>query len=180
MNNIILIGLPGAGKSTMGVILAKTLGMKYTDTDIVIQETTGRLLQEIIDTDGTDTFLEIEERTILALDCHNTIIATGGSAVFSRKAMEHLKSGGCIIYLKISFDEMIERLSNIRTRGIVLHNGESLSEMYNERIPLYERYADIAIDCSGNHFEAAVENVLEAVSRPGHSCVTGFPAGNQD
>lgn len=180
MNNIILIGLPGAGKSTMGVILAKTLGMKYTDTDIVIQESDGRLLQDIIDTKGTDTFLEIEERTILALNCHNTVIATGGSAVFSRRAMEHLKSGGYIIYLKITFDEMIERLSNIRTRGIVLRKGESLPEMYTERIPLYERYADITIDCSGNHFEAAVENILDAVSRTGHSCGNGFPTGSRD
>lgn len=160
MTNIILIGMPGAGKSTIGVILAKTRGMKFVDTDIAIQETTGRLLQEIIDTDGPVEFKALEEKTILSLHCHNTIIATGGSAVFSGLAMEYLKSGGIVVYVKVSFDEMARRLRNITTRGIVLMDGQDLRDMYNERIPLYEKYADITLDCSQDDFETCVEKIM--------------------
>ncbi|MDP3563716.1 MAG: shikimate kinase [Methanoregula sp.] len=163
MKNIILIGMPGAGKSTMGVILAKTLGMKFIDTDIAIQETTGRLLQEIIDTDGPEAFRTIEEQTILSLRCRNTVIATGGSVVFSKPAMDHLKSKGIAIYLTISCEEMTRRLSNITTRGIVLVAGQSLSDMYNERIPLYEKYADITIDCSHDAFETCVGKLIDVL-----------------
>jgi len=165
MKNLILIGMPGAGKSTLGVILAKTLGWKFTDTDLVIQEMTGRLLQEIIDTNGIDAFKKIEEEAVLSLHCHNTVIATGGSVVFSKRAMNHLKDAGIALYLRISLDEMIRRLDNITTRGIVLASGESLPEMYNRRIPLYEKYADITIECSGDHFETVVGRVLEELSK---------------
>ena len=106
MKNIVLTGMPGAGKSTAGVILAKTLGMNFTDTDIAIQEREGRLLQEIIDTEGPDSFLKIEEKTILTLDGRNAVIATGGSVVSSRRAMEHLKRDGVVLYLKVSYEEM--------------------------------------------------------------------------
>ena len=163
MKNIILIGMPGAGKSTMGVILAKTLGMKFIDTDIVIQETTGRLLQEIINTDGPDAFKKIEEETVLSLHSHRTVIATGGSVVFSERAMDYLKSDGIAIYIHISFDEMARRLKNITTRGIVLVAGQGLREMYNQRIPLYEQYADITIDCSEDNFETCVEKVIDVL-----------------
>lgn len=163
--NLIIIGMPGAGKSTLGVILAKTLGWKFCDTDLVIQDMTGRLLQDIIDTEGIESFKTIEERAVLSLRCHRTVIATGGSVVFSKRAMEHLKSGGIILYLRISFDEMVRRLDNITTRGIVLAAGETLPEMYRERIPLYERYADITIECSDNHFENVIGTVLEELSR---------------
>jgi len=160
MNNIILIGMPGAGKSTVGVILAKTRGMKFIDTDIAIQETTGRLLQEIIDTDGPDTFKTIEEKTILSLHCHHAVIATGGSVVFSEEAMEHLTKDGVVVYLKISFEEMEKRLKNITTRGIVLRAGQSLFDMYTRRIPLYEKYADITIDCSQDDFGNSVQKII--------------------
>ncbi|MFA4861179.1 shikimate kinase [Methanoregula sp.] len=165
MKNIIIIGMPGAGKSTLGVILAKTLGWKFSDTDLVLQERTGRLLQEVIDTDGTDAFKKIEEQIVLSLHCDNTVIATGGSVVFSERAMEHLKSEGIVLYLRISCDEMIRRLGNITTRGIVLPDGESLPEMYNERIPLYERYADITIDCSSDPFEKVISRVLDKLPK---------------
>jgi shikimate kinase len=160
MKHIVIIGMPGAGKSTMGVILAKTLGRNFVDTDIVAQETTGRLLQEIIDEKGTDAFLKTEEKTILSLHCHHAVIATGGSVVFSEKAMEHLKKDGVILYLNISFEEMVRRLNNITTRGIVLVAGQSLHDMYNQRVPLYEKYADITIDCSDGDFEKYIGNVM--------------------
>ena len=163
MKNIILIGMPSAGKSTVGVILAKTLGMNFIDTDIAIQENSRRLLQEIIDTDGPDAFKKIEEKTILSLHYHRAVIATGGSAVFSERAMEHLTQDGVVVYLKISFDEMEKRLRNITTRGIVLVAGENLLDMYNERIPLYERYAEITIDCSQDLFEACVEKIIDVL-----------------
>lgn len=161
MKNIILIGMPGAGKSTAGVILAKTLGMNFVDTDIVMQEGAGRLLQEIIDEDGPDAFKIREEKTVLSLQSRNTVIATGGSVVFSGKAMEHLKSDGVVVYLKISFEEMTRRLRNITTRGIVLIPGQSLRDMYDQRVPLYETYADITIGCSGEDFETVVKNIMD-------------------
>jgi shikimate kinase len=167
MKNIVIIGMPGAGKSTMGVILAKTLGLKFVDTDIAIQERTGRLLQAIIDEDGPDAFMKCEEETCLSLRCRGTVIATGGSAVFSEKAMEHLKEDGVVVYLRISCEEMVRRLGNITTRGIVLVKGQGLREMYDERIPLYERYADITIDCTGDHFEDCVGTVIGELGRYG-------------
>jgi shikimate kinase len=160
MKNIILIGMPGAGKSTMGVILAKALRKTFIDADIVIQEHAGRLLQEIIDEEGPEAFLKTEEETILALHCRNAVIATGGSAVFSKKAMEHLKSGGIVMYLHISFEEMEKRLRNITSRGIVLHAGQGLRSLYNERVPLYEKYADITVDCSDEDFETVVKKIM--------------------
>ena len=163
MKTIILIGLPGAGKSTIGVILAKSLGMNFIDTDIVMQERTGRLLQELIDDEGIDAFLAIEEDTALSLDADNTVIATGGSVVLSDRAMKHLKSKSIIIYLIISFEEMVRRLENITTRGIVLFPGQSLSEMYDQRIPLYEEYADIRIGCSDGDFERILEAVVSEI-----------------
>ncbi|MFA4824047.1 MAG: shikimate kinase [Methanoregula sp.] len=161
MKNIILIGMPGAGKSTAGVILAKTLGMKFTDTDLMIQEQAGRLLQKIIDEDGPDAFKKIEEETIQSLHRLNTVIATGGSVVFYENAMAHLKKDGIVVYLKISYEEMENRLKNITTRGIVLVAGQSLRHMYDQRIPLYEKYADITIDCSKEDFEIIVKRIID-------------------
>jgi shikimate kinase len=167
MKNIILIGMPGAGKSTVGVILAKTLGMTFVDTDIAIQERTGRLLQEIIDADGPAAFLKTEEETALSLSCRNSVIATGGSVVFSGTAMAHLKEGGVVVYLAISFEEMERRLKNITTRGIVLFSGESLFDMYHERVPLYEKYADITVECEREDFEVVVGKVIGEIEGHG-------------
>jgi shikimate kinase len=167
MKNIVITGMPGAGKSTMGVILAKALGMQFIDTDIVIQERTGRLLQDIIDAEGPEAFLRIEQKAVLSLRATNAVIATGGSVVFSKRAMEHLKKNSVVIYLEISFEEMEKRLKNITTRGVVMHEGESLREMYDWRVPLYEKYADITIACSDEDFETCVGNVIGELKRFG-------------
>jgi len=161
LKNIVLIGMPGAGKSMVGVLLAKTLKKKFIDTDLVIQERTGRHLQEIIDTDGPDAFLRIEEEAVLSHDFRNTVIATGGSVVYSRRAMEHLKADGIIVYLEVTFAAMKKRLANITTRGIVAHPGQGLRDLYSERVPLYEQYADITVDCTDEHFEAIVRTIVE-------------------
>jgi shikimate kinase len=166
MKNIILTGMPGAGKSTVGVILAKTLGMNFIDTDIVMQEKTGRMLQEIIDRDGIDAFLKTEQSIILSLDCENSVVATGGSVVFSDRSMNYLKKKGIIIYLCISYEELVRRIKNITTRGIVLAADQNLFDLYNERLPLYERYADITMDCSGMDVEKIIENISSIL--PGH------------
>jgi shikimate kinase len=163
MRNIILTGMPGAGKSTVGVILAKTLGMNFIDTDIVLQENSGRMLQEIINTEGIDAFLQAEESVIVSLNGENTIIATGGSVVFSEKSMQYLKKQGIIIYLSLSYEEMARRIRNITTRGIVLAADQSLPDLYNQRLPLYEKYADRTIDCSDRDVEKIVENILHAL-----------------
>ena len=161
--NIVLIGMPGAGKSTVGVVLAKALGMQFVDTDILIQERAGRILQEILDGEGPDAFKRIEEETILSLNPRNAVIATGGSVVYSEDAMAHLRSAGVVVYLEISYDAMVKRLENITTRGILLLPGQSLREMYDERIPLYERYADLTVACTGGNLESVVGSVIKAL-----------------
>jgi shikimate kinase len=166
MKNIVLIGMPGAGKSTAGVLLAKSLGWRFIDTDILIQDETSRLLQEIIDQDGSRAFMEIEEQTILSLRPHRAVIATGGSVVYSRKAMEHLRKNGIIVYLSITFDAMAERLSTITNRGIVLTPGLGLREMYDERSPLYQTYADCTIDVSGKTTEEVVSRIIGLTRTP--------------
>lgn len=165
MQNIVLIGMPGAGKSTAGVILAKALGMQFIDTDILIQEQTGRMLQDILDEDGIDAFRLIEEEMILSLDSGRTVIATGGSVACSRDAMAHLKSQGVVVYLEISYGEMERRLKNITTRGIVLLPGQSLREMYDERVPLYEKYADVTINGVGEDIESVVGKVIRELGK---------------
>jgi len=134
--------------------------MKFIDTDIAIQEKSGRLLQEIIDTDGPGAFKKIEEETVLSLHGHHAVIATGGSVVFSTRAMEHLTRDGVVVYLKISFDEMEKRLRNITTRGIVLRAGQDLFALYTQRTPLYEKYAGITIDCENDDVENSVKKII--------------------
>lgn len=164
VNNIVLIGMPGAGKSTVGVILAKVLGMLFIDTDLVIQEKENRLLQNIIDNDGISRFMNIEERTILSVKPeHPAVIATGGSAVYSTAAMEHLKKDGIIVYLKLDFHEIEKRLKNISTRGIVIDRGCSLLDVFIQRIPLYEKYADITVDCMKKDTEMIVREITEKI-----------------
>lgn len=163
MDNIILIGMPGAGKSTLGVLLAKAMGKLFVDTDIIIQQKTKRLLQDIIDNDGTDKFLRIEEDILLTVDEKNTVIATGGSAIYSEKAMEHFRKSGKIVYLHVDFAEIEKRVTNITTRGIVLKNGRTLADAFDERKPLYDKYADIVVDCTGASIEDSVRKLSEII-----------------
>lgn len=158
--NIILVGMPGAGKSTLGVLLAKALGMNFVDTDIVIQQLEGRLLQDIIDRDGIEKFMEIEARVIADLSLKNCVIATGGSIVYSKKAIKALKQGGKIVYLHVPYEEIKKRLKNVKTRGIVIKAGSSLEDVYKERVPLYIKYADKTVDCSNKDIEDCVDAIM--------------------
>lgn len=160
-NNIVLIGMAGCGKSTVGVLLAKTLGYEFIDTDLVIQKNEGRLLQEIIDTDGIEYFGKAEENAICGLNTENAVIATGGSAVYSEKAMKHLKSNGICVWLKLPFEEIERRINNIATRGIVMAPGATLYDVFSARQPLYEKYADITADRIGD-MESTLNCVLTA------------------
>ncbi len=159
--NIILIGMSGAGKSTLGVLLAKALGMDFVDTDILIQQRAGRLLQEIIDQDGVEPFLKLEEAVVSSLDMQGSVIATGGSVVYSEKAMEAIKKSGRAVYLDVPFNELEARLGSITTRGIVMKKGENLRDVYNERLPLYQKYADLTIDCAGSDIEQCVSEIIK-------------------
>src|SRR4030042_397011 len=165
--NIVLIGMPGAGKSTVGVLLAKTLGMSFIDTDLLIQEKEGRLLQEIIDGDGIKKFLKIEENVVLQVDAENSVIATGGSVIYSKNVINHLKERGKLIYLKLGYDEIERRISNMSSRGIAIGKDQKLIDLYNERIVLYEKYADIIIDCSDATIEDVVQKMVDLQGNKG-------------
>ena len=161
-DNIILIGMPGAGKSTVGVLLAKILGYRFVDSDLIIQEETGKLLKDIIKEYGHNGFLEIEGRINASLDTYHTIIATGGSVVYEPEAMEHLKSIGTVIYLNVPFEALNRRLSNLTARGVVLNPGQTLLDLYNERTLLYEKYADITINEENLGTEETLKLILES------------------
>ena len=162
-NNIILIGMPGSGKSTIGVLLAKVLGYQFVDTDLIISGQQQATLQEIIDTRGLEAFLGCEEQAGLSVDAHRTVIATGGSMVLSERAMGHLKGIGTVIYLDVPLPALARRLKNIRTRGIAARPGETLEQIYKERTPLYEAYADLTVPVSGS--EGLEDTVAQAANR---------------
>ncbi|MDD2483423.1 MAG: shikimate kinase [Eubacteriales bacterium] len=160
MKNIIMIGMPGCGKSTVGVILAKTLGKNFLDTDLLIQIREGDLLQNLIDRKGMDVFLAAEEKALLSIESEDTVIATGGSAVYSDIAMKYLSTIGTIVYLELSYETICQRLDNINTRGIAMGEGETLKNLYEKRIPLYETYADIRVNVEGLNVEKSVEAII--------------------
>lgn len=164
-DNIVLIGMPGVGKSTVGVILAKMIGYQFTDADLLIQKQEGKLLHEIIAEKGTDGFIEIEERVNASIEASHTIIATGGSVVYGKKAMEHLSCIGTVVYLKVPYDTLEKRLEDIKGRGVVLKEGQTLRTLYDERTPLYEKYADIEISEYGLNVEQTVEKLLERLNK---------------
>lgn len=161
-NNIVLIGMPGAGKSTVGVVLAKVTGHKFIDSDLVIQENTGKLLHELITEYGMNGFLEIENQTNAGLNTSKSVIATGGSVIYGEEAMEHLKEIGLVVYLKLTLDSIAERLGDLKQRGVALKEGWGLKELYEERVPLYEKYADFIIDCENKSIREITEEIAEA------------------
>ena len=163
MKNIVLIGMPACGKSTIGVILAKTMGVGFLDTDLLLQQREGKRLQEIIDGHGLPYFLRVESHAIQSIYCRDTVIATGGSAVYSEIAMRHLHLSSILIYLQLPYEEIEHRLDNIKTRGVAMEKGESLYSLYQERAPLYEKWADLIIDAAGQTAEQTVEAILEAI-----------------
>lgn len=163
MNNVILIGMPGCGKSTCGVLLAKALGMDFTDTDLIIQKNEKMSLQNIIAAKGNEYFARAEEKAVCSSLFSECVVATGGSVVYSSNAMRYLSEGGRIVYLKISYDTMIRRISNIETRGILLRDGETIAGMYETRQKLYEQYAELTVDCSDLDTEKTVRAIMDAL-----------------
>lgn len=159
MKNIVLIGMPGAGKSTIGVVLAKILGYQFVDSDLLIQRQEGKVLHQIIKEHGIDGFLAIENQVNRDLDAEESVISTGGSAVYGKEAMEALKRNGVIVYIQLSFENLKSRLGDLNQRGVVLREGYTLQDLYNERCPLYERYADIIVNVDGLTIEGAIEKM---------------------
>ena len=163
MKNIVLIGMPGVGKSTAGVVLAKVLGYQFLDADLVIQEEEKRLLHEIIRDEGTDGFIEIENRVNAGIQAEQSVIATGGSVVYGKEAMEHLKEIGTVVYLKLPYEVLENRLHNIQGRGVVLKDGQTLRDLYEERVVLYEKYADVIVDETNLGVEETIQKIIEAL-----------------
>ncbi len=162
-DNYILIGMPASGKSTAGVILAKIIGYSFVDCDIVIQNSTGKRLSSIISEKGIDGFIQTENRINAGLKAHKTVISTGGSAVYGLEEMENFKELGTVIYLKVDFDELEKRLGDIKARGVVVRDGQSLRDLYNERIPLYEQYADIIIEEKNSSCEKVIDKIMKKI-----------------
>ena len=164
MDNIVLIGMPGAGKSTVGVLAAKALGYAFLDTDLTIQAREGALLQALVDRLGVEGFLDAEERAVCSVTCHRTVIAPGGSAVCRSGAARHLKNLGKVIYLRLSPQGLELRLHNIKSRGIAMAPGQTLADLYAQRAPLYEACADVIIDVEGQTLEETVSAVLSTLA----------------
>ena len=159
----LIAGKARSGKSTVGVILAKTLGIGFVDTDLIIQKNEKRLLQEIIDNDGIEKFLDCEAKAVLSFNDDNCVVATGGSVIFREEAINHLKKKGEIIYLNVSLDEIKSRLDNISTRGVAATKNQTIDDIYNERSPLYLRYADIVLDLKDSNVEQTVEKICNLI-----------------
>lgn len=162
--NITLIGMPGAGKSTLGIVLAKKLGYRFVDTDLLIQEGCGMLLSELLESRGIEGFIDFENSVLSGLECERHVIATGGSAVYGEQAMEHLRSTGMVVFLDIGIDGLRQRLNmDLLERGVVIREGNTLKDLLDERYPLYERYADVTVKTDGMSTLEAVEALYDAV-----------------
>lgn len=162
-DNFVLIGMPGAGKSTVGVVLAKKLGYRFIDSDLIIQDKYGKLLHELIEENGVEGFWKIENDVNASLDTQRSVIATGGSAVYGTGAMEHLREIGTVVYLKLPYEEVEERLGDLNARGVTLMPGQTLADLYEERTPLYEKYAHVVIECHGKMLREIVAEIAEVV-----------------
>ncbi len=161
MNNIILIGMPASGKSTVGVVVAKRLGYEFVDTDLLIQKQEKRLLKEIIAQEGNDGFLKIENQVNRDLQVEKAVISPGGSVVYCEEAMEHYKEIGTVVYLRVPFEEINRRISNAKNRGVVLKDGQTLKNLYDERVQLFEKYADLIVEEGNDSLEETIDKVLE-------------------
>lgn len=162
--NLVFIGMPGSGKSTVGVLVAKRLGLGFVDTDLLIQQEAGRTLQDIVDQDGYQALRKIEERVLLNLTVENHVVSTGGSAVYSDAAMSHLKTGGRVIFLDIPLTVVMERIGDYSLRGVSRRPDQSLSELFDERFALYTRYADVTVEGAGRTHDEVCEAVLAALN----------------
>ena len=166
MSNVILVGMPGCGKSTVGVVLAKSLGYDFTDTDLIISKKVGKKLQSIIDEDGIEFFLQAENQVGKELCCQETVVATGGSMIMNEDAVKHLKSIGKIVYINVPLATLKKRITNMKTRGIVFGKGETLDDVFANRTPLYEKYADIIINVSkSNSLEQTVNKIVKELAK---------------
>ena len=165
MKNIILIGMPACGKRVTGVILAKSLKMNFIDADLLIQERAGKSLQDIINADGIETFKSIEEEVLNAINVKNTVIATGGSAVYYDSAMRHLKENGVVVYIEASLATIKKRLKNIRTRGVAMEKGQTIDSLYEMRVPLYEKYADCTVRSHRYRAENTFEDIISGLEK---------------
>lgn len=163
MKNIVLIGMPAAGKSTIGVILAKVLGFNFLDADLLIQEQEKCLLKDIIARDGLDGFIAIENQVNRDIVTERSVIATGGSVIYGEEAMNHLRDIGIVVYIQVGYETIVDRLGNIKQRGVVFKKGQTLKSLYNERCPLYERYAHIIVNSDGLNTEELMEKIAEAI-----------------
>lgn len=165
-SNIVLIGMPGAGKSTLGVVLAKVLGMDFVDGDILIQNQIGNTLQKIIDAEGVDGFLRVENDVLASIDMQNTVISTGGSAIYSDEAMRHLTDIGTVVFLDVDLEELRGRLGSLHERGVVMRKGMSMSldEIYQEREPLYRKYAEVTLQTDGLSVREATRKLVDTLS----------------
>lgn len=168
--NIVLIGMPGSGKSTVGVLLAKAMKYQFIDGDLLIQRQEGSSLVDIINERGIDAFLQVENQVLREIDTEASVIATGGSAIFSEEAMEHLGQQGILVYLDVCCEEIIRRVHNISTRGIAMKPGKTMQDLFDERKPYYERYAQITIPCDKKNMEQIVEMIMEAVDNYTQIC----------
>lgn len=164
MKNIVLIGMPGSGKSTVGVLLAKALGCSFVDTDLLLSRESGKTLQRILNEDGLDSFLKEEEKVGCELECSGAVIATGGSMVLSGRAMKHLKENAAVVYIDVELDEIKRRVTNIRSRGIAFKKGETLDDVYAARTPLYKKYADITVAYASGTIEDTVDMIAEQLT----------------
>lgn len=163
--NLVLIGMPGAGKSTIGVLLAKQTALGFVDTDLLIQSAAGRSLQAIVDRDGYLALRQLEEQVLLGLSVNKHVIATGGSAVYSEQAMAHLKANGLVILLDVDLPTLLARISDFDTRGLAKRPEQDLADLLHERTALYQRYADLTIDCSGLNHEQVCEQIISAMTK---------------
>ncbi len=164
--NIVLIGMPGVGKSTVGVLLAQLTSREFLDTDVLIQAREQRRLQEVLEREGKAAFCRLEEKYLLDLQVRHHVVATGGSAVYSAPAMQNLKQNGVMVHLTLPLPLLELRLANLESRGVVREKHQSLKDLFEERNPLYEKYADVTVDCNGLHHEQAAIAIIEALNVP--------------